>query len=491
MASPSPLSGLAPLSGPARLQRVDATVLALAALVIRIPAFIADRHFHPDDGTYGMSAVLMRGGAAPFRTVFSSQGPLHLVLVYAGDLITGRQMNSPRAVAVMSGIVATLAAAAIGARVGTRRGAWIAGGLVATTGSMLWTSGPLTADAVTIAVVAIATVAALRYDDAPSTRRVVLVGVLCGAGLMAKVAVAALGFAPALLLVLRHRRSRDVVATVSGAAVVMAALVLPFGAGRVWDQAIRYQLDTEREQSILRNARKVVSTIWSRDLLLATLVVVALGWAATRWRDSTPLGRGIVLWAAAMTGFLVVQPALWRNHISHLVLPLAIVVARVLGPSRPSRVSRDRSRRSRVLIVALVIVTLVQVRFSANILVPAGYDADSRAALRALEAVPSDARVISDEIGLVWRGGRRTPDDLVDMSIKQFQQERVTLERLESIAARSEVCGVLIWSRRHLGSVEGLATSLATLGYQLEQRFGGQQGARSLWVKRRCPDASG
>jgi hypothetical protein len=243
---------------------------------------------------------------------------------------------------------------------------------------------------------------------------------------------------------------------------------------------------------MLRNARKVITTLWSRDLLLAAAVAVALAWAATRWRETGRVGRALVIWAGAMTGFLVVQPALWRNHLSHLVVPLTLVTARALGPLS-WRHRRDTSAwPRRAAWLAVVVVVALQVRFSAGILAPGGYDnAESRAAVGALATVPGDARIISDEIGLVWRADRRTPDDLADMSIKQFQQERVTPERLAAIAARPEVCGVLVWSRRHLGSVAGLATTLDGLGYRVQQRFAGQDGARALWVKASCPDPSG
>lgn len=476
----------------ARLARFDAVGLAFVAFALRIPAFAADRHFHPDDGTYGMSAVAMRHGAAPFRTVFSSQGPFHLVTVWLGDVLTGRQMNSPRAAAVAFGVVATVATAAIGARLAGRAGAIVAGLLVATSGSMLWTSGPLTADAPTIALVALALLAAMRYDEAPGTGRAVVVGAIVGAGLMCKVAVAIVGFLPAVavLVVTAAGRPRDhagrvrhVVAAGAAALLVGVALVMPFGPAEVWDQAIRYQLATERERSILGNASKVVTTLWARDLVVAALVLVALALLIARRprrREAAVAG----LWLITMLGFLVVQPALWRNHLSHAIVPAAVFVVAVLGDAH--RRGRSTLRTRRTAVALLVVAVAIQARFLQSILVPPPYDSTTADAVTAVRTVPEGGRIVTDEIGIVWRAGRRTPDDLVDFSIKQIQQERVTLPRLVAVARRADVCGVLVWSAKHLGSFADLPDELGRLGYEARARFPGQLDRRALYVKRDC-----
>lgn len=463
-----------------RLRRVDAVVLGTLALALRVPAFVADRHFHPDDGTYGMSAVAMRAGAKPFDTVFSSQGPMHLVGVYVGDLLTGRQMNSPRAIAVLCGVVATIAAAAAGTRLGARRGGLIAGGIVATTGSMLWTSGPLTADAPTVALVALGLVAALRYSERPSGRRAAWVGAAIGVGLMCKVAVAILGFAPAIVLLVRPRIGKHLATAAGTSAVIGAMFVFPFGATDVWDQAIRYQLHTERERSMAANAAKVVTTLWSRDLVLVALLLAAVAIVIAR-RPAARATLAAGCWVAAMLVFLIVQPALWRNHMSHLVVPVSVFAAVVLGPLKVSH----RGRRIAALILVLLAGT--QIRFLRTILDPPPYDRTSQAAIDALGELPRDARVVSDEIGLVWRADRRTPDDLVDFSIKQIQQERITMDRLRSVTARPGVCAVLVWSARHLGSFGDLAATLQAQGYEERQRFAGQNNKRVLYVRAECP----
>src|SRR6478672_4259033 len=103
-----------------RIRRFDVTLLALGALVVRLPAFFSNRTLVVDEGVYSSAALAMRDGAVPYRDVFSAQGPLHLPLVYAFDLVGGRTLDSPRLLAVVSGIVVTLAIYATGRLIGTR-----------------------------------------------------------------------------------------------------------------------------------------------------------------------------------------------------------------------------------------------------------------------------------------------------------------------------------------------------------------------------------
>ena len=73
-----------------------------------------------DDGTYGVSVLDMRHGLAPYRGVFSAQGPLHFSLLYVGDLLGFRTIDGPRVAPMLAGIAATIAAWAIARRLAGR-----------------------------------------------------------------------------------------------------------------------------------------------------------------------------------------------------------------------------------------------------------------------------------------------------------------------------------------------------------------------------------
>src|SRR5215212_4635580 len=93
-------------------------VLGLVAVVVRIPAFVSSPSLVFDDGQYGVSVVDMRHGLAPYRGVFSSQGPLHFPLLYVGDVLGFRTLDAPRVTPMLAGVVAAIGVWAIARRLG-------------------------------------------------------------------------------------------------------------------------------------------------------------------------------------------------------------------------------------------------------------------------------------------------------------------------------------------------------------------------------------
>src|SRR6476661_1629120 len=124
----------------------DSLIVGVVALLVRLPGYFAPQPFGFDDGQFAMSVIAMRAGGLPFREVFSSQGPLFLPMAWLGDLLTGRTIDSPRTIAVLSGVALTIAVYCAGRELTTRAGALLAAVLVAASGSVLWTTGPLTSD---------------------------------------------------------------------------------------------------------------------------------------------------------------------------------------------------------------------------------------------------------------------------------------------------------------------------------------------------------
>ena len=136
---------------------------------MRVGPLLAHRPLTFDDGVYGATVVDMRHGLLPYRDLFSSQGPLHYPLMYLGDLVGLRMTNAPRVVPVLSGVFLTLAVWASARRLGASAAAALGVGVVvATTGSMLWTTGPISGDGPAAAFAAGAVWAALRYRAQPA-----------------------------------------------------------------------------------------------------------------------------------------------------------------------------------------------------------------------------------------------------------------------------------------------------------------------------------
>ena len=453
--------------------RLDATVLAIIAVLIRLPAFFADRSLVFDDGVFASSALAMRAGEVPFKDVFSSQGPVFLPLLWVADLVGFRTMDAPRVLAVAAGVLLTIAVYACARRLTTRANALLAAGLVTTSGSVLWVTVPVNADGPSLALSVLAVAFALRYRDDPRLRTPVWIGLAGGAAVSIKALSVPAVVIAGLIVLLSHRQSRDgqlregvrdaaVSAGVAVAVYVVSAL--PFGIGRVWDQSYVYHQDSHRANTSSGAMSKIVDTLWDRDLL----VVLALALAAAaflvrfviRRRAGKPADRslqvvvaGLVLWIVLVFALLVWEPAMWRAHIVHLIPPIALLA--VLRPAPWS-----------VLAVAGLVAAPFLVSNNESILRPDGYTGHEAALVHRLERLPSDALVISDDPGWVWRSGHRPPGALADTSFQRIDQQQITQASLVKAAATADVCGVISSSPTHFGRFHGLGDALAAEGYQ-------------------------
>ena len=374
-----------------------------------MPAFLASKSLVFDDGVYAASALAMRAGEAPFRTVFSSQGPLFLPLVWLGDLVGFRTIDSPRVIALVSGAVITVATYTCGRRLTTRARALLAAGLVTTSGSVLWVTGPANADGPALACSLLAVAFALRYRVHPTARTAVYIGLAAGAAVSIKaLSVPALAAAGALLLcsgsLPTRTRARDA-ATAAGTAVgVYVLAALPWGVARVWEQSYSYHEQSARENTHAAAAWKIVTTAWDRDLaVLAALALAVLALAGTTLgvsrlsrrsapdapphersgvreesRDARLIVAVLVGWVALVFALLVWEPALLRAHVAHLVPPLVLLACLRPPPWR-------------VLVVAAVLLTPFWVATNDDILWPQGYDGHAAAVVDRLRTLPDHA----------------------------------------------------------------------------------------------------
>jgi 4-amino-4-deoxy-L-arabinose transferase-like glycosyltransferase len=494
-----------------RVHWVDVVGLALLALVVRLPAYVATKALTFDDGVFANSAVAMRDGGLPFRDVFSSQGPLFLPLVALGDLLGFRTLDSPRVLAVASGIVAVIATYWAALRLTDRVGALLAGGLLAVSGGLAWVTGPLAADGPALAFAAITMGLTLRHRDAPSTARAALLGASLGAVLSTKsleapilVPVALVLLAPVLSAA--RRRSLDTTGLWRGVVAGLAALAvflvvtLPVGFADVWDQSVVYRTDAAAERDIPGTAAKLVSTLWDRDLALLFMGAVALvcgvlarrrtgsarvaivdddvtwashrRWAADASSDWSPSGRLLaVSWLVVTLVWLsVVVSPLWRPHVAAVSIPLVLVIGAYRPPLRP------------LVVAAVVAVPLAVVQLD-GLLVTGPYRGTEAQLVQALQELPDGAWVISDEPGVVWRAGRRTTDDLVDPSMLRREQDRYTEASLLRDAQDPRVCAFVRISEQRFAHFDGLPAGLERQGFVADPDVG---DGSVLYVRTDC-----
>ena len=460
----------APTTTGGRSWWLDTSILAVAAVLLRLPMLLADRALVFDDGVFGSSALAMRSGELPFRDVFSSQGPLFLPLVFVADLLGLRSADAPRLLTVASGVVLTIAAYACGRRLTARGGALLAAGLVTTSGSVLWVTGPVNADGPALALSVVAVAVALRYRDDPRLVDAMLVGLAGGAALSIKLLAVPAVVVAGIVVLLTGRRVLHVLAAAAVAIAVYAASALPWGVDRVWEQSYEYHRDAVRQGSLGDAFVKVLRTLWERDLA----VVVALALAGVVWslvrtavvtraarRTPHPLApeaAGAAVWAVLVLALLLWEPALWRAHVAHLVVPLALLAALRPPPWR-------------VLAAAALVVVPVSVIERGDVLTPDGLHGHEAAVVTRLSSLPDGAFVLTDDPGLAWRADRRIPGGFVDPSFQRIDNGDISERSLVAAAAHADVCAVVVTSPQHFGRFDGLAERLASAGYAPE-RFG-------------------
>jgi hypothetical protein len=455
-------------------RRRDLWALGLLAVVIRLPAVLASRHLSFDDGVFGATALALRDGARPYRDVFSSQGPLHQPLLFVADLAGLRTGIAPRSSSIAAGVVVTLCTYLAARAIVPRRAAMVAAVLASTSGSMLVVTTGISGDGPAIAGAAAALAVALATRDRAHTARPLVAGLLVGAACSVKLLAAPVALPVALLIAKRDGTRRVVVAALAAVAVPLACAA-PWGYERVWEQSIAYHREPRR-YTVGEAAWRLARTLVERDALVVGIVVLVVGVAlASRttprspgrplpFRPATVLG----VWLVAQVAVLFAESAMWRPHVSHLVVPLSLLAALRLPSSRA------------VALVALVAAP-VWAWHVADVIRPGGYrGVDAQVAAR-LRTLPDDAVVVTDEPGFAWRAGLRVPRSLVDTSVKQFDQGRVTERDVLRAARRPDVCAVLVTSEDRLGRFDDLATRLEADRYRRVWR----SGAHALY-RRAC-----
>ena len=516
MPSPIARSDVATADGSRRTTSIDILVLSIVTVALRLPSYFAPTHLSFDDGVFASSVIAMRDGGRPFRDVFSSQGPLFLPLAYLGDLAGFRTIDSPRVLAVVSGVVVVISIYWVALQFTDRIGALLAGGLAATSGSLMWVTGPLAADGPALAFVVLSLGLTLRLRDRPTYWRAALLGLAVGATLSTKALEAPI-LLPVALVILAplvsaaRRRALDTAALLRGvlagasAAIVFLAVTVPFGFADVWDQSFRYRTDAAADKDPLANAAKLASTLWDRDPVLLVFCVVTViagvlsfrrtgraraaapvsdsswasqqGWSnpsgSTAWLPSSRLLVSSWTVATALWLIVVVSP-LWRPHVSAMVLPLVLMVALY------------RPLIKVVVITALCSLPLLVVQLD-GLLAPGDYRGAEAEIVANLRDLPDGAWVLSDEPGLAWRAGRRTTDDMVDPSMLRVQQGRYTEQSLADAAADPRVCAVVVRSDDRFGYFPGLGERLQAKGYVVTSRSISRAGDdQRLYVRSDC-----
>jgi hypothetical protein len=481
-------------TGAGRPSWVDVVVLAAGAIVLRIPALLAPTNLGYDDGGYGVAAIAMRQGYDPFRDIFSSQGPLFLPLVHLADLAGFQTLDAPRLLAVLAGAVTTVAVYCAGRELMDRGRALLAGALAGSSGVLLWTTGPLTSDGVAAAISVSGVALALVYRRRPSTGLAILVAVLAGAAFSVKNLLVVPALVVVWLLVVTGRRVAHIIGVPLGAIAVLGLLSAPWGFADVYHDSVEYHLTKTGQGDRAGNLNKLVTTYLHWSTFLVTLGGVALVAALFRRRNRAPKNdaagganrfldrldawiadaRILWWWAGLALVVLLLQDPMFRNHLTALVAPFALLVARY----RPSW---------RAVVITALVTVPIQAGQLKPLLLPEDYKGHEAAVVNRLRTLPDGAWALSDEPGFIWRAGKGTDPYFVDPSVLRIDSDVKELlineDRVVHAAANPRQCAVVIWARVRFGSFRTLPERLQQLGYEQTDDFG---HGRGVWVRPNC-----
>lgn len=474
-----------PRSGIRRLVALDILGLAVLAVLLRLPAFFSSAAIGFDDGVYGLSANAMRSGYAPFKSVFSSQGPLFLPILRIADLVGFERINSPRIAALCAGVAISIATYLCAIRLTNRGAALLGAALVASSGVVLWTTGPITSDGVAGALAVSAVAAALRFRSNPSSRLALAISLLAGAAVSTKSLLVIPAIAVAWLLVASTKQWIRAALIPAIALCVLIASALPWGLVNVYEQSIAYHTTQPGSIDVLANLNKIGTTIIRRDPPLLLLSIICILFALVNAVLASRRNSGAVdlapqpssttsilervtggdrflwIWLAAALALLLAEQRLWNNHIAILAPPAAILISCHLPPWR-------------AVVIALVLAIPLQISGMTQIYNPKPPSGDDALAIRAISTI-GRSWALSDTPGLIWRAGASSDPWFVDNSELRITTSNETLqitsELLLEAATQQRVCMLVITSEKRWGSFPNLPRGLSKMGYEKTATF--------------------
>ena len=435
-------------------------IVAAAAVAIRLPLITATRPLGYDDGVYASSVMAMRNGTAPFRDIFSSQGPSFLPTLRLFDIAGFEQPWAPRLAMLAAGVVIGLAVFVIALRV-TAPSSAAALGITATTSmAVIVASGPLESDGVAVAL----GVAALAVAVVGGSSRTsgVAIGVLAGLAIAAK-SLLILPAAIAAAVLIWKRSSWHAAALAAFAGVITGfAVTIPFGIANVWDQYVAFQLDVGRDIAPLASASFLGSSLLRREIVVVGLAAIAAVVVWTRRhqapREDATVSRlrvAALTWLIGAVAIVLLGTDLeagYQRYMAFLIVPIVLLVATVDIPAK-------------LIVTGLVVLLPLHVLVNAGRLDGQELDSDAREVIAALEALPSHAIVVGDEPSLLYAAGRASPPWLTDTSFARIRAGYLNESDVVDALAMPETCALLIWSGRFRELAPDLAETAARLGY--------------------------
>ncbi|HEX4210421.1 MAG TPA: phospholipid carrier-dependent glycosyltransferase [Candidatus Binataceae bacterium] len=454
-----------------------------------------------DSGVYLESARMMIRGGHLYATIFDSQPPLWLPLVYGSMRLFGISYLAGQLLSATAGLIVVMTAGLIAHELSDWPGAWIAAAILILSPMELQWSRTVSPEVPESAFAVAGMACGMRYVRSGSRGALVMASAMIGAAVLVK--LLGLFTLPALILAigvrhlktLRAKRSqlaardtllmtdilrlKEILPEVlidsslvigSFAAVILCALLM-FGPVQTWRQAVEFHWAARSAISseAMPSAAIVVAQFFANDRLLGLALMFAI-------IGVVAVPEGLILggWTGFTAAGLLYHRPLFSHHVVVLIPPIAIAAgvgwsAFWRGLLRKARYVQVRHSGIKIATAGLAIAVgsaiamgfsivavhqaVGQVRLVRQVTT---YAADMRAAQLIVQLSGPESVILTDAQGIAFIAGRDVPPQLSDTSLVRIASGYLTTAEVIRASEESGVQLFLSWSGR-LSLLPGLA----------------------------------
>ncbi|HUN59332.1 MAG TPA: hypothetical protein VMU41_14565 [Candidatus Binataceae bacterium] len=424
-----------------------------------------------DSGVYLESARMMLRGSHLYATIFDSQPPLWLPLVYYSMRLFGMSFLSGQLLSATMGLIVIATTGLIALQLSGWTGGWVAAAIVILSPMELEWSRAVSPEVPASAFAVAGMAFAIRYTRSGGRIGLSLASALIAASVLVK--LLGLFTLPALFLAIGFRcwmtsvgkrlswlpLITDAILAIGTFGIVILCAFLVFGPSRVWHQAVEFHWAARSAitSDTMPRTSTVIAQFFAHDwLLVAASMFAVLGVV------SVPEGIVLAGWITfTLTGILFHHP-LFSHHLVVLVPPVAIAaglgwcrfwnrLSRWVNSGRACREGREFATAGLAILTVISLSALAarQAAWQINSVLHIATDsADLKSAQLIVSMTGKNSAILTDAQGIAFAAGRDMPPQLSDTSFVRIASGYLTAAQVIAAAEQSDVQLFLLWSGR-------------------------------------------